>query len=181
MVYNNKYDTLTISLHFNAVFWNPDRVLPPLPWIWISPLVMLCRFLEFGEYKGNLYGTSVESVRDVLNGGKICVIDIEANVSLVQKEDRNLDLKWFACPPYLSCVIPGHSSSEDPRTEGIRDLCETSDSRAPQGDQAGRVHHHQLLREQTVQSEFKVFKRSSCTETKGQSCKYSTVSHCLWP
>ncbi|KAM8904623.1 MAGUK p55 subfamily member 4-like isoform 2-T2 [Spinachia spinachia] len=37
------------------------------------------RFLEYGEYKGNLYGTSIESVRDVLLSGKICVMDIEPN------------------------------------------------------------------------------------------------------
>lgn len=39
------------------------------------------RFLEFGEYKGNLYGTSIDAVKEVLNSGKICVIDIEPNVS----------------------------------------------------------------------------------------------------
>uniref|UniRef100_A0A096M1F8 MAGUK p55 scaffold protein 4 n=1 Tax=Poecilia formosa TaxID=48698 RepID=A0A096M1F8_POEFO len=38
------------------------------------------RFLEFGEYKGNLYGTSIDAVKDVLNSGKICVVDIEPNV-----------------------------------------------------------------------------------------------------
>ncbi len=43
--------------------------------------VMSYRFLEYGEYKGNMYGTSVESVREVLNSGKTCVIDIEPNVS----------------------------------------------------------------------------------------------------
>ncbi|XP_041835214.1 MAGUK p55 subfamily member 4 [Melanotaenia boesemani] len=37
------------------------------------------RFLEYGEYKGNMYGTSIESVRDVLNSGNICVIDIDPN------------------------------------------------------------------------------------------------------
>uniref|UniRef100_M4A1H2 MAGUK p55 scaffold protein 4 n=2 Tax=Xiphophorus TaxID=8082 RepID=M4A1H2_XIPMA len=37
-------------------------------------------FLEFGEYKGNLYGTSIDAVKDVLNSGKICVVDIEPNV-----------------------------------------------------------------------------------------------------
>ncbi|XP_030606067.1 MAGUK p55 subfamily member 4 isoform X2 [Archocentrus centrarchus] len=37
------------------------------------------RFLEYGEYKGNMYGTSIQSTRDVLNSGKICVIDIEPN------------------------------------------------------------------------------------------------------
>uniref|UniRef100_A0A672YT82 Membrane protein, palmitoylated 4-like n=1 Tax=Sphaeramia orbicularis TaxID=375764 RepID=A0A672YT82_9TELE len=37
------------------------------------------RFLEYGEYKGNFYGTSIESVKEVLNSEKICVIDIEPN------------------------------------------------------------------------------------------------------
>ncbi|XP_072304452.1 MAGUK p55 subfamily member 4 [Eucyclogobius newberryi] len=37
------------------------------------------KFLEHGEYKGVYYGTSGESVREVLNSGKICVIDIEPN------------------------------------------------------------------------------------------------------
>ncbi|CAL9698730.1 unnamed protein product [Knipowitschia caucasica] len=37
------------------------------------------KFLEYGEYKGNYYGTSSEAVSAVLNSGKICVIDIESN------------------------------------------------------------------------------------------------------
>ncbi|XP_040028964.2 MAGUK p55 subfamily member 4 isoform X1 [Gasterosteus aculeatus] len=37
------------------------------------------RFLDYGEYRGNLYGTSIESVRDVLLSGKICVMDIDPN------------------------------------------------------------------------------------------------------
>ncbi|XP_075950798.1 MAGUK p55 subfamily member 4-like isoform X2 [Anarhichas minor] len=37
------------------------------------------RFLEYGVYKGNLYGTSIESVRQVLNSGKICIMDIDPN------------------------------------------------------------------------------------------------------
>uniref|UniRef100_A0A8C2BN72 Membrane palmitoylated protein 4 n=1 Tax=Cyprinus carpio TaxID=7962 RepID=A0A8C2BN72_CYPCA len=40
---------------------------------------MVCnhRFIEFGELRGHLYGTSVDAVKDVLASGKICVIDIE--------------------------------------------------------------------------------------------------------
>ncbi|XP_056286808.1 MAGUK p55 subfamily member 4 isoform X2 [Pseudoliparis swirei] len=37
------------------------------------------RFLDYGEYNGNLYGTSMESVREVLTSGKICVMDIDPN------------------------------------------------------------------------------------------------------
>ncbi|XP_051986367.1 MAGUK p55 subfamily member 4-like isoform X2 [Xyrauchen texanus] len=40
---------------------------------------MVCnhRFIEFGELKGHLYGTSVDAIKDVLTSGKICVLDIE--------------------------------------------------------------------------------------------------------
>ncbi|KAK0155779.1 MAGUK p55 subfamily member 4 [Merluccius polli] len=37
------------------------------------------RFLEYGDYKGSLYGTSIQAVKAVLSAGKICVIDIEPN------------------------------------------------------------------------------------------------------
>ncbi|NWX99659.1 MPP4 protein, partial [Nothoprocta ornata] len=40
-------------------------------------MVYTHRMLEYGEYKGYLYGTSVDAVRTVLAEGKICVIDLE--------------------------------------------------------------------------------------------------------
>lgn len=39
------------------------------------------RFLEYGAYKGHFYGTSLDAVKDVLNSGKICVIEVEPHVS----------------------------------------------------------------------------------------------------
>lgn len=36
--------------------------------------------LEHSEYKGHLYGTSVDSVNAVLKEGKICVLDLEPQV-----------------------------------------------------------------------------------------------------
>lgn len=47
----------------------------------MTPSLLSCRFLDYGEYRGNLYGTSIESVRDVLLSGKICVMDIDPNVA----------------------------------------------------------------------------------------------------
>uniref|UniRef100_A0A8C9U1J8 MAGUK p55 scaffold protein 4 n=1 Tax=Scleropages formosus TaxID=113540 RepID=A0A8C9U1J8_SCLFO len=35
------------------------------------------RFLEYAEYKGHLYGTSFDGIRDVLDKGMICIVDIE--------------------------------------------------------------------------------------------------------
>uniref|UniRef100_A0A6P7F041 MAGUK p55 subfamily member 7 isoform X1 n=1 Tax=Diabrotica virgifera virgifera TaxID=50390 RepID=A0A6P7F041_DIAVI len=33
------------------------------------------KFIEFGEYKGNLYGTSAESVKAIVNAGKVCILN----------------------------------------------------------------------------------------------------------
>jgi guanylate kinase len=40
------------------------------------------QFLEHGEYNGNMYGTSIESVRSVIDQHKMCVLDIQPAVSL---------------------------------------------------------------------------------------------------
>uniref|UniRef100_A0A8C5ASQ4 MAGUK p55 scaffold protein 3b n=1 Tax=Gadus morhua TaxID=8049 RepID=A0A8C5ASQ4_GADMO len=39
------------------------------------------KFIEFGEYKDNLYGTSLESIRSVLDRSKVCLVDVHAEVS----------------------------------------------------------------------------------------------------
>lgn len=42
-----------------------------------SPL----RFIEYGEYKGNYYGTSLDSVHSVLSKNKVCLLDVQPHVS----------------------------------------------------------------------------------------------------
>ncbi|XP_064439611.1 MAGUK p55 subfamily member 2 isoform X4 [Mirounga angustirostris] len=34
------------------------------------------RYLEHGEYEGNLYGTRIDSIRGVVAAGKVCVLDV---------------------------------------------------------------------------------------------------------
>lgn len=42
----------------------------------------LChRFIEYGEYKNNYYGTSLDSVRSVLAKNKVCLLDVQPHVS----------------------------------------------------------------------------------------------------
>lgn len=41
------------------------------------------KFIEFGEYKGNLYGTSAESVKSLVNAGYVCILNPHYQVSLV--------------------------------------------------------------------------------------------------
>uniref|UniRef100_A0A8V1A764 MAGUK p55 scaffold protein 2 n=1 Tax=Gallus gallus TaxID=9031 RepID=A0A8V1A764_CHICK len=33
-------------------------------------------YLEHGEYEGNLYGTKIDSIRAVVNAGKMCILDV---------------------------------------------------------------------------------------------------------
>lgn len=39
------------------------------------------RYLEHGEYEGNLYGTRIDSIRGVVAAGKVCVLDVNPQVS----------------------------------------------------------------------------------------------------
>ena len=39
-------------------------------------------FIEHAKFGGNYYGTSVKAVKDVAEKGRICVLDIEMEVSI---------------------------------------------------------------------------------------------------
>lgn len=55
-------------------------------------------FLEFGEYKGNLYGTSLESVKSIIRSGLTCIINPHYQAL---KMLRNPDIK-----PYIVYIKP---------------------------------------------------------------------------
>lgn len=38
-------------------------------------------FLEYGQHEGSLYGTKLSTIRDIVTGGKIPVLDPETPVS----------------------------------------------------------------------------------------------------
>ena len=39
------------------------------------------QYLENGDFEGNLYGTKVDSIRDIMRSGKMCILDVNATVS----------------------------------------------------------------------------------------------------
>lgn len=49
----------------------------------VCVFLTMSRFLEYGEHNGHMYGTSLDSVQDVLDNGKICVIDLEPHVGVI--------------------------------------------------------------------------------------------------
>ncbi|KAK3092558.1 hypothetical protein FSP39_004425 [Pinctada imbricata] len=60
--------------------------------------IMSNKFVEHGEYEKNLYGTSLDAIRQVINAGKICILNLHAeSLRLI----KNSDLK-----PYVIFVYP---------------------------------------------------------------------------
>uniref|UniRef100_A0A8C9G340 Membrane palmitoylated protein 4 n=1 Tax=Pavo cristatus TaxID=9049 RepID=A0A8C9G340_PAVCR len=62
------------------------------------------RMLEYGEYKGYLYGTSVDAVRTVLDEGKICVIDLEPHGIQIARTHELKPYIIFIKPSSISCM-----------------------------------------------------------------------------
>ncbi|KAL4604867.1 MAGUK p55 subfamily member 7 [Arapaima gigas] len=50
------------------------------------------KFVEYGEYKGNYYGTSLDSVRSVLSKNKVCLLDVQPHTI---KHLRTAEFKPF--------------------------------------------------------------------------------------
>lgn len=38
------------------------------------------RYLEHGEYDGNLYGTKIDSIHEVVDAGRTCILDVNPQV-----------------------------------------------------------------------------------------------------
>lgn len=61
-------------------------------------------FIEHTEFSGNMYGTSKQAVRDVMDNGRICILDIEIEGV---KNVKNTDLNpryVFIKPPSLQVL-----------------------------------------------------------------------------
>uniref|UniRef100_A0A669EWS8 MAGUK p55 scaffold protein 7a n=1 Tax=Oreochromis niloticus TaxID=8128 RepID=A0A669EWS8_ORENI len=50
------------------------------------------KFIEYGEYKGNYYGTSLDSIRSILSKKKVCLLDVQPHLI---KHLRTAEFKPF--------------------------------------------------------------------------------------
>ncbi|RVD80250.1 uncharacterized protein DFL_008151 [Arthrobotrys flagrans] len=64
------------------------------------------RFIETAEFSGNLYGTSIQAVKDVQDRGKVCILDIEMEgVKQVKNTDLNDTCTFiFVRPPSIEAL-----------------------------------------------------------------------------
>jgi guanylate kinase len=80
------------------------------------------KFIEFGEYKGNLYGTSAESVKSLVNAGYVCILNPHYQVSSLFTIDfyivpSVISIGTIFCPVFL-----GLENAEDSSTQTIHNI-----------------------------------------------------------
>uniref|UniRef100_A0AAY4DFJ4 Uncharacterized protein n=1 Tax=Denticeps clupeoides TaxID=299321 RepID=A0AAY4DFJ4_9TELE len=103
------------------------------------------KFIEHGEYKDNQYGTSLESIRNVLARKKLCVVDVQPEALKI--------LRTPEFKPYVVFVKPRIVGTLRRRTtavspgEGTNDLQEMRQSAEQMDQQYGHWVDRVLLKE----------------------------------
>uniref|UniRef100_A0A671KYS0 MAGUK p55 subfamily member 4-like n=1 Tax=Sinocyclocheilus anshuiensis TaxID=1608454 RepID=A0A671KYS0_9TELE len=67
-------------------------------------MVVNHKFLEYGEHNGHMYGTSLDSVQDVLDNGKLCVIDLEPHCIHSVRTKKLKPYIIYVRPPSPACM-----------------------------------------------------------------------------
>ena len=70
------------------------------------------RFLEYGEYAENLYGTTFDAIRTTNKSGKMCVLDINPQVGIIQGTFLNpqLGLRLGLCTLRMQWICSEYES-----------------------------------------------------------------------
>lgn len=71
------------------------------------------KYLEYGEYEGALYGTKLDSVREIIGAGKVCVLDCSATCLKVLKTSDYLPFVAFIAAPTLDQLRYMHERSRN--------------------------------------------------------------------
>ncbi|KAK7111632.1 protein PALS2-like [Littorina saxatilis] len=66
--------------------------------------IMNGKYLEYGDFNGNLYGTRIDSVRAVIDSGKMCVLDVNPTSLKVLKTPEFLPYIVFLAAPSVSAL-----------------------------------------------------------------------------
>ncbi|KAL8611136.1 hypothetical protein ACOMHN_064426 [Nucella lapillus] len=95
------------------------------------------RFLEYGEFQNNLYGTSVEAVRNVILQGRVCVLSLEPESLKILRDTDLKPYTVFVSPPNMEKlrqlqITLGKIRPTDEQLKGVID----------KGRQMEEVHGH---------------------------------------
>uniref|UniRef100_A0A1A8FVP6 Membrane protein, palmitoylated 6a (MAGUK p55 subfamily member 6) n=1 Tax=Nothobranchius korthausae TaxID=1143690 RepID=A0A1A8FVP6_9TELE len=71
------------------------------------------RYLEHGEYDGNLYGTKIDSIHEVVEAGRMCILDINPQALKVLKTAEFMPFVVFIAAPELDTLRDMHKAVVD--------------------------------------------------------------------
>lgn len=109
--------------------------------------VKAARFLEHGEYDGNLYGTKIESIHEVVAAGRTCILDVNPQVRGRADPDGGGGGGSVSVGRLTRRVLPpGSEGTENGRIHALRGVHRGAGFRHPEGDaqgRGGRGDHHE--------------------------------------
>lgn len=98
-------------------------------------------FLESAEFSGNVYGTSKRSVQDVLDSGKICIMDIDSQ-GVQSVKNVNFDcVLVFIKPPSIEELEKRLRGRGTETEEAIQKRLNASKKEFEYAEQPGAYHH----------------------------------------
>ncbi|XP_029927688.1 MAGUK p55 subfamily member 6a isoform X2 [Myripristis murdjan] len=71
------------------------------------------RYLEHGEYDGNLYGTKIDSIHEVVETGRTCILDVNPQALKVLKTAEFMPFVVFIAAPELDTLRAMHKAVVD--------------------------------------------------------------------
>jgi guanylate kinase len=63
------------------------------------------KFLEYAEVHGRIYGTSKQAVRNVLESGRVCMLDIDVQGARLLRKSDIRAIYVFIAPPSLEVRV----------------------------------------------------------------------------
>ncbi|MBN3274509.1 MPP6 protein, partial [Polyodon spathula] len=71
------------------------------------------RYLEHGEYEGNLYGTKIDSIHEVVDTGRTCILDVNPQALKVLKTSEFMPYVVFIAAPEIDTLRAMHRAVVD--------------------------------------------------------------------
>jgi guanylate kinase len=87
------------------------------------------KYLEYGEYDGALYGTKLDSVREIIGSGRVCVLDCSPTCLKVLKTSDYLPFVAFIAAPTLDQLRYLHEWNRGNKTYATFDRALSRQSR----------------------------------------------------
>ncbi|XP_023658338.1 MAGUK p55 subfamily member 6a isoform X2 [Paramormyrops kingsleyae] len=95
------------------------------------------RYLEHGEYDGNLYGTKMDSIHGVVSSGQTCILDVNPQALKVLKTAEFMPFVVFIAAPELETLRAMHKAVVD---AGITTKLLTDNDLKKTVDESARIH-----------------------------------------